>query len=177
MRQAEPFQEVFVEEVAERTMADVVQEGSQSQKRFHVAAARYAGADIGQAAIQGGDGAAGQVHRSQNVLETRVLGGGKDPERGLQLMNLPQPLHPGMIDQVALRHLTRHVAPAGEGNVPVDRIVAQRFELIVAHAEIMPVGRGSTKGCASVAGQGMTDGHPTAIITPFTICRFDTRTA
>ena len=37
--------------------------------------------------------------RRKHVLEARVFGTGIDPPRALQLMNMPQALHPGVIDE------------------------------------------------------------------------------
>ena len=43
------------------------------------------------------------MHDAQHVLEAGMLGGGIDPPGGLQLMDLPQPLDPGMVDDLAFR--------------------------------------------------------------------------
>jgi hypothetical protein len=44
-----------------------------------------------------GDGA--EMHDTQNVLEPHVFGGGENPPGGLQLVDLSESLHPGVIDQ------------------------------------------------------------------------------
>ena len=45
---------MLVEEVAERSMAHVVQQSRQAQQRLDVAAAGYVGADLGQAVVERG---------------------------------------------------------------------------------------------------------------------------
>jgi len=58
------------------------------------------------------------------VLKSRVFGGRKNPPRGLQLMNLPQPLHPGRVDQVAFGHFARFARlRRAKRNVPVNRVL------------------------------------------------------
>ena len=68
------------------------------------------------------DHAAGQVHRPQDVLEAGVLGRGKDPPGRLQLVDLPEPLEPGIIDDRLLGDLSLGQSlRRGERNVAVDR--------------------------------------------------------
>lgn len=45
------------------------------------------------------DGNRTQVHDAQYVLETHMFCGGEDPPGGLQLVDLPESLHPGVIDE------------------------------------------------------------------------------
>jgi len=40
------------------------------------------------------------MHRAHDVLKARVFGRGKYPPGGLQLMDLPQPLDPRVIDDL-----------------------------------------------------------------------------
>ena len=98
-------QKMLVEEMSERPVAHVVQQGGQPHERLDVAAAGHVGADLAQALVEHGHRPAGQVHRPQHVLEPRVFGRGKDPPGGLQLVNLPQPLEPGMVDDLLLGDL------------------------------------------------------------------------
>jgi hypothetical protein len=52
----------------------------------------------------------------------------------LQLVDLPQPLHPGMIDQVLLGDLPLwQGSGGGESDIAVDWIVAQAFAFKVLH--------------------------------------------
>jgi hypothetical protein len=63
-----------------------------------------------------------------------MLGRRVDPPGGLQLMDLPQPLDPGVIDDLPLRDLTVPRGRTGDKRyVPVDRIVAEILGLEVAH--------------------------------------------
>ena len=64
------------------------------------------------------------MHRPEDVLESRMLGRRKDPPGGLQLMNLPHPLDPRMIDDFLLGDFARGKARAGnKRNVSVNWIV------------------------------------------------------
>ena len=127
-------QVMLVEEMAERPVADVVQQGGHPHQRFDVAAAGHVGTDLAEALVERGDRPARQVHCPEHVLEARMFGRGKDPPGGLQLVNLPQPLKPGVVDQFAFGHFPyRQARRRGEGNVAVDRIVAEAFALEVFH--------------------------------------------
>ena len=134
VRQAEAAEEVLVEEMAERAMADVVQQAGHPQQRFDIAPAGDVGADIAQAVVELGDGPAGQVHHPQHVLEAGVLGGGIDPPGGLQLMDLPQPLHPGMVDDLPFRDFSLGQSGIGdEGDIAMHGVMGQVFAAKVAH--------------------------------------------
>ena len=79
------------------------------------------------------------MHRAEHVLKPRVFGRGEDPPGGLQLVNLPKPLEPGVVDQFALGDFALGQSDRrGEGDVAVDRIVAEAFALEVFHASILP---------------------------------------
>ena len=103
VRQAEIAEEMLVEKMAERAVAHVVQQAGHAQQRLDIAAAGHVGADFAQAVVQCRGRPAGQVHHAQHVLEAGVLGRGIDPPGGLQLMDLPQPLDPGMVDDLPFR--------------------------------------------------------------------------
>jgi hypothetical protein len=53
-------------------------------------------------------------------------------------MNLPQPLEPRVIDDLPLRDLRVAFDAADEGDVPVDRVVAETLVLEVLHGAIVP---------------------------------------
>ena len=57
---------------------------------------------------------AGDVHRPQGVLKPRVLGRRIDPAGALELVDPPEPLHPGGVDQVLFGLLVR---PSAAGTV------------------------------------------------------------
>ncbi len=46
------------------------------------------------------------MHDPQHVLKTHVFGGRKHPPGGLQLVDVSQPLHPGMVDNLLFGHFT-----------------------------------------------------------------------
>ena len=100
MGQAEIGQKMFVEKMAERPVADVVQQAGHAEQRLDIASARHVRADLAQALVECRGGPAGQMHHAQHVLEARMFGRRINPPGGLQLMDLPQPLDPGMIDDL-----------------------------------------------------------------------------
>ena len=134
MVQAVIGQKMLVEKMAERPVAHVVQQGGQPHERLDVAPAGHVGADLAQAFVERRHRPAGQVHRPEHVLKPRVLGRGKDPPGGLQLVDLPQPLEPGMVDDLPLGDLALGQARGrGERDIAVDRIVAEAFALEIFH--------------------------------------------
>ena len=144
--QAVVGQKMLVEEMAERPVAHVVQQGGQPHERLDVAPAGHVGANVVEAVEQRRDRPAGQVHRPQHVLEPRVLGRGKDPPGRLQLVNLPQPLQPGVVDNLLLGDLVARAVRSWSGNrgckrdIAVDRIVAEAFVLEISHGMDYAVG-------------------------------------
>ena len=132
--QAVVGQEVLVEEVPERAVPHVVQQGGHPHQRLDVGPAGQVRADLPEAVVELVDRPAGQVHGPQNVLEAGVLGRGEDPPGGLQLVDLPQPLDPGVVDDLLLGDLAlRQPGRRGEGDVPMDRVVAEAFAVKVPH--------------------------------------------
>ena len=144
--QSEIGQVVSVEEVSERPVPHVMQQGGQPHQRFDIAAAGQVGANLLQALDQGGrDRPAGQVHGAERVLKPRVLGRGIDPPGRLQLMDLPQPLHPGIVDDLLFGDLA--VGQSGgrsEGDIAVNGVVAEAFVLEIRHCGIPPGGVNSS---------------------------------
>jgi hypothetical protein len=74
------------------------------------------------------------MHGPQGMLEAAMLSGRKDPAGALELLDIPQALHPRRVNQVLLRDLwstalshTRY----REGNVFVNRISEQGQALVV----------------------------------------------
>src|SRR5260370_42107385 len=61
------------------------------------------------------------MHRAERVLKSRVLGGGENPPRALQLVNAPEALQPRAVDQVLLRRSPRHAARPAFGAAHVAR--------------------------------------------------------
>ena len=104
-------QVVGVEEMAEGPVPHVVQEGRHPHERFDVAAAGRVRADLPQAVVGRLDHAACQVHRPQDVLKAGVLGRGIDPPGGLQLVDLAEPLDPGVIDDRLFREPRPRATP------------------------------------------------------------------
>ena len=107
-------------------------------QRLDVAAAGHVRAGLPQAVVGRLDHAAGQVHRPQDVLKAGVLGRRVDPPGGLQLVDLAEPLDPGMIDDRLLRDLSLgQPLRRGERDISVDDIVAEAGVDKLVHAGII----------------------------------------
>ena len=128
--QVEIDQEVVVEEMAERAVADVVEQAGHAQQLLDQRRRGGVGEDRAQRGVELLGEAAGQVHGAQRVLEAAVLGGGKHPAGGLQLRHATQPLHPRRVDQVLLGGLAGNDAGPRVDDVLVDRIGDQAAALI-----------------------------------------------
>ena len=98
VRQPILAEKVVIEEVAVGTVPDVVQQRRQPYQALDVRPRRrrLGRARLDERIVQVGDGPAGQVHRPQDMLEPRVLGRRKNPPGSLQLVDVSQPLEPGM---------------------------------------------------------------------------------
>jgi len=70
---------------------------------------------------------AGEMHRTQRVLEARMLGGGEDPPCALELVDATEPLQPSGVDQVLLRRISLGAARTlpRDAKVSVDGIAEQ----------------------------------------------------
>src|SRR3954470_24144248 len=74
------------------------------------------------------------MHRADHVLKACVFSRGKDPPGRLQLMDLPQPLHPGVIDDLPLGNFALgQPSVRDERYVAVHRVVAEILALEIAH--------------------------------------------
>ena len=88
-----------------------------------------------------------------DVLEAGVLGRGIDPPGGLQLVDLPQPLHPGVVDDPLLGDFALgQPRRRGEGDIAVDGVVAQAFVGEVGHGSYYArAGRAASRMCVDAA--------------------------
>ena len=148
-----------VEKVTERPVAHVVQQAGQPHERFDVAAAGHIRADFAEAVVERRHGAAGQVHRAEDVLEPRMLGRGKDPPGGLQLVDLPQALQPRIVEYFLLAGFAfRQSRGRSERDIAVDRIVAEPLALKVFHASMLPPERVRFQGLRGRGGNAYRPG-------------------
>ena len=128
--QAEVGEEVVVEEVAERSVADIVQQPGHPHQLFDQRHRRRVGELRLERRVKLAREAPRQVHGAEGVLEAAVLGGREDPARGLQLRHAPEALHPRRVDQVLLGRLARRgIGPRIE-DVPVDGIGDEAAALV-----------------------------------------------
>ena len=105
-RGGEGGQDVVVEEMGERPVADVVEQSGHAQGLDHQAFRRdrLGGCEqrAAQARVERPRPQAGLVHHPQAMGEARVLGCREDPAGALQLADPAQPLEPGRVEQVLL---------------------------------------------------------------------------
>jgi hypothetical protein len=132
--QAPAGQEVGVEEVAEGTMSDIVQQSGEPQQRFDVRSARTVRVMFGERRVELLRQSTTQMHRPDDMLETGVLGRREDPPGGLQLVDLTHPLHPRIVDQLPLApFFGPQVDVRDERDVAVDRVVAEILATVGEH--------------------------------------------
>src|SRR5207244_5109765 len=91
---------VLVEEVAEWTMPDVMEQAGHPHRLLDHGDRGRVRASGGQRRVKVPRPLAGQVHRAERVLEARVLGGRENPPGALQLVDAPEALEPGAVDKV-----------------------------------------------------------------------------
>ncbi len=137
-RRVEGVQDVLIEEVGERSMADVMEQAGDPEGLDDQALGRDRLAQRlerrAQAGVQAAGPQAGFVHHPQAVREAAVLGGREDPASALELADPAQALEPGRIEQVVLGVASagrpRAAASArlealGQLDIPVDRVADQ----------------------------------------------------
>ncbi len=114
VRQGEIAQEMLVEKVAEGAMPDIVQQAGHAQQGLDIAAAGHVGTRFRQTIVKRRGCPTCQVHHAQHVLKAGVFGRGEDPPGGLQLVDLPQPLNPRVVNQLPFRHFAARQAAGSE---------------------------------------------------------------
>ena len=157
-------QVLLVAEVAERPVAEVVEQAGQPQGLFDQRLRRRAGLDLGQRGVHLPRQLAGEMHGAQTVREAAVLGGGEHPPRALQLVDALEALHPRVVDDVGLGDLAG--SRQRDAQVAVQR-VGDEVDVVVGqlhppHPTAGPGrrqgggarGSGRTRGAARVTGAG-----------------------
>ena len=107
---AELVEIMVVEKMPERAVPHVVQQPRHPHQAFDVGPRGDVAARFAQRIVPVVDGQRGQVHDPQDVLEAGMLGRRKDPPGRLQLVNLPHPLDPRMVDDLLFRDFARRQA-------------------------------------------------------------------
>lgn len=102
VRNPELVEVLVVEEVSERSVADVMEQPRHANEAFDVGPRRHVGTGIAEGIVPGIDHAGCQVHDTERMLKPHVLGRGEDPPGGLQLVDVPQPLHPRVVNHFLL---------------------------------------------------------------------------
>ena len=115
---------VLVEEVAEGSVADVMEQPGDPHRLFHELRRGNVGQRDLQRRVKVLGPLARKVHCTERVLKARVLRGRKNPPRALELVDAAQPLQPRRVDQVLLGRLPGDSARAafGDAKVAVDGI-------------------------------------------------------
>ena len=118
------MQVVVVEEMAKRSMADVMHEGGHPQEFFDVIGRGRIRSRIGQERVEVTREAASHMHGADGMHEARMFGRGINPAGALELVDLPEALHPGRVDQILFRPLVRIRLARGhrEGDILVNGI-------------------------------------------------------
>ncbi len=136
MRHAVLVEVMVVKKVPERAMAHIVQKAGHPDQALHQRPRRDIRATGGKRFVPDVDHPRCEVHHAENMLKSHMLGGREDPPGCLELVDMPHPLHPRVIDDLLLGDLAgRQPAAGDEGDIPVDRVVSQAFRgKITSHA-------------------------------------------
>jgi len=121
VREAELFEIIIIEEMAKGTVSHVMKKRGDPKELFYVIGRRTVRRRGLERRVEVASEPACQVHGAERVLEPAVLGRGVDPPGALELIYLPQALHPGSVNDVLLG-LFSPASRRGEGNVAVDRV-------------------------------------------------------
>ena len=125
------IEKVIVEEMAEGAVPHVMEKPGEPCEFLDEVDRGGIGADALEAGVEVPAEFAGHVHGSQGVLEPAVLGGGVDPAGALELVDPPQALEPGRVDEVLFRFFPRVLRSRdGEPGVLVDRVGDERLARI-----------------------------------------------
>ena len=124
MARVQCMQIIVIEEMTEGSMADVMDERGDTKEFLDVVGRRCVGSHPSQKRIQVPREAAGHMHGTDGMHEARMFGGGIHPTGALELINLPEALDPGGIDQILFGPLVwiRLTRGDGEGHVLVNGI-------------------------------------------------------
>ena len=128
----ETVEVVLVEEVAERPVADVMQQARHPQRLLDASRRRHLADQGVEVRMEPAGPLAAQVHGAERVLEARMLAAGEDPPGRLELVDPPQPLQPWVIEQVLLSGHAVAADPLGDLDVAVQRIGHQVHRVVVA---------------------------------------------
>lgn len=121
------MEKIVVEEMAKRTVPDIVHQGRDPQELFHIIGRRDVFSRFLEEGIQMSGESSRHVHRPQGMDEAGMLGRRIDPTGALELINVPEALDPRGIDQIFFGELVRIRSRVrnGEGDILVNRISDQ----------------------------------------------------
>ncbi len=130
VREMELGEEAIIKEMAVRTVTDVVNEGRDAHQAVDIGLRRHAFGTAGfaQGRIQMQRRAAGQMHGSEHVLKSGVLGTGIDPPGALKLVDAAEPLQPRVVDE-RLFGILAGGGPGYVGDVAVNRVAGEAFAI------------------------------------------------
>jgi hypothetical protein len=97
---------MVVKEMAVGAVPHVVKQTRHPEKLLHAVRGRGARTDFLQRRVKMAAELARHVHRSEGMLKPGMLGRRVNPAGALELVDPPETLHPGGVDQVLLGFLT-----------------------------------------------------------------------
>jgi hypothetical protein len=131
---------LFVEEMAERSMADIMQEAGEPEEFFDIEGRRKIFTkDARQRGIEPFRKDPCHVHRPEGMLEAGMFCRGKNPTGTLKLKDTPKSLNPGGVNDIPLGSLSFHAV--GHHDVMVNRVGNQPGELtfFCSHHPLRPI--------------------------------------
>jgi hypothetical protein len=74
------------------------------------------------------------MHGPEDMLKPHMLCRRENPPGGLELMDVPEPLDPGVVYDFLFRYfLIRDPRFGSEGDIPMNRVMSQTFRNKIAH--------------------------------------------
>jgi hypothetical protein len=103
------IKKVVIKKMPIRAMTDIVEETRNAEEFLNIVERRDISAYLFQTWVKIPSKLTGYVHGAKGVLKPAVLGGWIHPAGALQLIDPPQPLQPGRINQVFFCSLIRKI--------------------------------------------------------------------
>ena len=100
MRQMKLMQEMMIKKMAERPMADIMEQGCNPNELFQEMTRRYVGDCLSKGRIESRNEPPPQVHGSKGMLESTMFCPWINPMRALKLENITKALNPRRINQM-----------------------------------------------------------------------------
>jgi hypothetical protein len=99
------IQHIVIKEMAERAMTRIMEHGCYPEKLLDISLGRTVFCGFTEGGIEMTGKTARHMHRSEGVLKATVFRRRVDPPGRLELVDIPETLHPWGVDQVLLGRL------------------------------------------------------------------------